>query len=393
MEPTLEPTAQPSPSPTAVPTALPTPLPSDRPTQQPTVSPTRQPTDFPTTTPPSAHPTFTPNPPKIGLIGEYRPATFDTNPLPLSSASSSSSSSSAALNDQRTQSPTIACYLLTQSGEKCAFPFVYNKVRYARCVADKVGEAPWCATQMRDDGKSFDWGICSDKWSCTGSEPLAAIATPAPSGAPSVTPSAQIVTVPTGGTSLASDEALSHSVTAAASAVEVAKVAGDAARDATEAADTTATVKQAYERGVHSKSSVRAADKQVKQAMHTIHQLDMMAKTAMKDARRSASTDEGTMALGYMSSAQGAAALARVSVDAASQDMDKVKKVTKADPALGATEASDAEDVEAIHLMTDADADAVSAAQDATSAASKADAANHAMGQVANSDAEATAKQ
>merc|ERR1712146_785117 len=98
-----------------------------------------------------------------------------------------------------------------------------------------------------------------------------------------------------------------------------------------------------------------------------------MAKTALKDARESASTKEGTMALGYMSSAQGAAALARVSVDAANRDMDKVKKVTKADPALGATEASDAEDVEAIHLMTDADADAVSAAQDDTSAASKAD--------------------
>merc|ERR550537_283368 len=101
----------------------------------------------------------------MGLIGEYRPATFNTNPLPLaisSASSTSSSASSASAEGQGTRSPTIACYLLTKSGEKCAFPFVYNGARYDKCVADKVGEAPWCATRMLDD-QSFDWGVCSDQ--------------------------------------------------------------------------------------------------------------------------------------------------------------------------------------------------------------------------------------
>jgi len=256
---------------------------------------------------------------------------------------------------------------------------------------------------MTRDDKSFDWAVCSDKYDCTGEVPA-----PMGTAMPSLTPSmsaAELMNAMGAKSTLNKVGEVKAAASAASGAIQVAKLAAEGARDATEAADKTETVKRAFEGGVHAYSALKQADSKTAEAQDTVRQLDMIAHTALRHASAAAAdggaeaTQAHTAAM-FMKSAVTATTDAVAAVDKAAMDMEEVNSLNKltggltasssstAVAASNSSDSSDAYEQNAIRLMGQAAQSARKAAQHATGAASKADAANRAIGQVVGAAAQ-----
>jgi hypothetical protein len=241
---------------------------------------------------------------------------------------------------------------------------------------------------MRDD-KSFDWGVCSAKYDCTGSLPVPQLPE---SFTPSVTPTIAIEDMTRVEEEKASGaEVLSDDAKAASSAMEVAKLAKEAAHDATEAADQTETIRDSFSKGKYAYSAIGPAVKKTDEAQDSARQLDLITKTALGDAHTAISVGgkaetEAQAAHGFMKEAMHTADEAMKSADQAAMDMAEVKSLNALDAESSASSSAAVRPTEyeknAMHLMENAAAKARTAAQDATRAAAKADAANEAMGEM-----------
>jgi len=156
---------------------------------------------------------------------------------------------------------------------------------------------------------------------------------------------------------------------------------------------------------VHAYSALKQADSKTAEAQDTVRQLDMIAHTALRHASAAAAdggaeaTQAHTAAM-FMKSAVTATTDAVAAVDKAAMDMEEVNSLNKltggltasssstAVAASNSSDSSDAYEQNAIRLMGQAAQSARKAAQHATGAASKADAANRAIGQVVGAAAQ-----
>ena len=52
------------------------------------------------------------------------------------------------------------------NGKKCMFPFIYQNIKYERCITVDSNTGPWCSTNVDESKHHIEeagyWGLCPD---------------------------------------------------------------------------------------------------------------------------------------------------------------------------------------------------------------------------------------